>query len=152
MTAVAVAEVTTMDDLVDASIVGERVMAMLSSVFGGLGASLAALGLYGLLAYTVTRRTNEIGLRMALGAAKSDISRMVLRGALGLVCVGFVIGVPLALMSRRAASRVVSDLRADNMWPCVVAAATMLAIALIAAYVPARLAASVEPIEALRVE
>jgi putative ABC transport system permease protein len=147
---VTISDMTTMDDLVDASIVSERVIAMLSTFFGGLGASLAALGLYGLLAYTVTRRTNEIGIRMALGAAKSDISRMVLRGALGLVCVGLVIGVPLALLSRRTASRVVTDLPVDSMWPLVVAATTMLAIALVAAYVPARRAARVEPVEALR--
>jgi predicted permease len=147
---VTVSDMTTMDDLVDASVVPERVMAMLSSFFGGLGASLAALGLYGLLAYTVTRRTNEIGIRMALGAATSDISRMVLRGALGLVGAGLAIGVPLALLSRRAASRVVTDLRADSMWPLVLATATMLAIALVAAYVPARRAARVEPVEALR--
>jgi hypothetical protein len=146
----AVSDLTTMDDLVDASIVPERVMAMLSSFFGGLGASLAALGLYGLLAYTVTRRTNEFGIRMALGAAKSDISRMVLRGALGLVCFGFVFGLPLAVLSRRAASRVISDLRVDSMWPLVLATAAMLAIAMVAAYVPARRAARVEPVEALR--
>ncbi len=147
---VTVSDMTTMDELVDASIVPERVIATLSSFFGGLGASLAALGLYGLLAYTVTRRTNEIGIRMALGAAKSDISRMVLRGALGLVCAGLVIGVPLALLSRRAVSRVVTDLRADSTWPLVLATAPMLAIALLAAYVPARRAAGVEPVEALR--
>jgi len=147
---VAVSEMTTMDDLVDASIVPERVVAMLASFFGGLGASLAALGLYGLLAYTVTRRTNEIGIRMALGAAKSDISGMVLRSALGLVCAGLVIGVPLALLSRRAATGVVTDLRVDSMWPFVLAIFTMLAIALLAAYLPARRAASVEPVEALR--
>ena len=147
---VPVSDVTTMDDLVDASIVPERVIATLSSFFGGLGALLAALGLYGLLAYTVTRRTNEIGIRIALGATRADISRMVLRGALGLVCAGLVIGVPLALLSRRAASRVVTDLPADSVWPLVLATAAMLAIALVAAYVPARRAARVEPVEALR--
>lgn len=146
----AVSDLTTMDDLADASLVPERVIAMLSSFFGGLGASLAALGLYGLLAYTVTRRTNEFGIRMALGAAKSDISRMVLRGALGLVCFGFVFGLPLAVLSRRAASRVISDLRVDSMWPLVLATAAMLAIAMVAAYVPAPRAARVEPVEALR--
>jgi ABC-type antimicrobial peptide transport system permease subunit len=139
-----------MDDLVDESIVSERVIAMLSSLFGGLGASLAALGLYGLLAYSVTRRTNEIGIRIALGAAQSDISRMVLRGALGLVCAGVVIGVPLALLSRRVADHVVTDLPPDGVWPLVLATTAMLAIALVAAYLPARRAARVEPVEALR--
>ena len=147
---VPVADMTTMEDLVDASIVPERIIATLSSFFGGLGALLAALGLYGLLAYTVTRRTNEIGIRIALGAAESDISAMVLRGALGLVCAGLAIGVPLAFLSRGAASRVVTDLPADNVWPFVLATATMVAIALVAAYAPARRAARVEPVEALR--
>ena len=147
---VPVARVTTMDDVVDAWVVPERVIATLSSFFGGLGASLAALGLYGLLAYTVTRRTNEIGIRIALGAAESDITRMVLWGALGLVCAGLGIGVPLALLSRSAASRVVTDLPADSVWPLVLATAAMLAIALVAAYVPARRAARVDPVEALR--
>jgi putative ABC transport system permease protein len=147
---VSVSSVMTMDDLIEASVVPERVMATLSSFFGGLGAALAALGLYGLLAYTVTRRTTEIGIRVALGATRSDISRMVLRGALGLVCVGLTIGVPLGLLSRRAAGRVVRDLPADNAWPLVLAILAMFAIALIAAYVPARRAARVESIQALR--
>jgi predicted permease len=147
---VTVSEMTTMDDLVDASIVPERVIAVLSSFFGGLGAALAALGLYGLLAYTVARRTSEIGIRMALGAAKSDITRMVLRGGLGVVCVGLAFGVTLAFVSRRTASRVVAGLPAESLWPLGVAAITMLAIALVAAYLPARRAASVEPVEALR--
>ena len=147
---VPVTSVMTMDDRIDASVVPERVIATLSSFFGGLGALLAALGLYGLLAYTVTRRTNEIGIRIALGATRSDISRMVLRGALVLVGAGLVIGVPLALLTRRAASRVVSDLPAASVWPLVLAAAAMLAIALLAAYVPARRAARVQPVEALR--
>ena len=98
----------------------------------------------------MTRRTNEIGIRIVLGATRADISRMVLRGALGLVCAGLVIGAPLGALSRRAASRVVTDLPADSVWPLVLATAAMLAIALVAAYVPARRAARVEPVDALR--
>jgi putative ABC transport system permease protein len=147
---VPVADVSTMDDLVDGSLVPERIIAALSGFFGGLGALLAALGLYGLLAYTVTRRTHEIGIRIALGAAATDLARMVFRGALGLVCAGLVIGVPLALLGRRVAGRVVADVPADSVWPLVVATAAMLTIALAAAYVPARRAARVDPVEALR--
>jgi predicted permease len=148
----AVARVTTMDELVDSSIVPERVMATLSSFFGGLGALLAALGLYGLLAYTVTRRTTEIAIRMALGAEQSDISRMVLRSAFGLVCAGLLIGVPLGFLSRLAATRVVTDLPTDNAWLFALAAAAMLAIAFVAASVPARRAATVQPMAAIRSE
>ncbi len=148
--AVAVAQMTTMDALVDTWIVPERIIAILSSFFGGLGAALAALGLYGLLAYMVTRRTHEIGIRIALGATRADISRMVLRGALGLVCAGLAIGVPLALMGRRAATHVIADLPADSVWPLVLATAAMLAVALAAAWIPARRAARVTPVDALR--
>ncbi len=85
---VSVKSVTTLTDQVDASIVPERFIATLSVWFGVLGALLAAIGLYGLLAYTVARRINEIGIRMALGATRRDATRMVLGDALGMVCVG----------------------------------------------------------------
>jgi ABC-type antimicrobial peptide transport system permease subunit len=147
---VLVTRIMTMDDLIDASVVPERVIATLSSFFGGIGAMLAALGLYGLLAYTVTLRTNEIGIRIVLGATRADISRMVLRGAFGLVSAGLIVGVPLAVLGRRAASRLVIDLPADSVWPLVLAPAAMLAVALVAAYLPAHRAARVEPVEALR--
>lgn len=147
---VPVSSIRTMDDLIDASVVPERTIAALSSVFGVLGAVLAALGLYGLLAYTVARRTNEIGIRIALGATQSNIARMVTRSALGLVGAGLVLGVPLALLGRRAASRAVTDLPVDAAWPFVLATATMLVVGLAAALVPARRASRVQPVEALR--
>jgi putative ABC transport system permease protein len=135
---------------VDASIVAERLMAKLAGGFGGLGALLAALGLYGLLAYTVARRTTEIGIRMALGATRRDVTRMVLNDALRLVCAGLVLGVPIAIWSQRLAANLIQNLRVDIGLPIAFAAAAMIGVALLAAYVPARRAARVHPMEALR--
>jgi putative ABC transport system permease protein len=147
---VPVAKVTTLADQVDAAIVAERLIAKLSGIFGGLGAVLAALGLYGLLAYTVARRTTEIGIRMALGATGRDVTRMVLTGALRLVCAGLVLGVPIAVWSQRFAAARIENLRVDTALTIAVAAVSMVSVALLAAYVPARRAARVHPMEALR--
>jgi ABC-type antimicrobial peptide transport system permease subunit len=125
-------------------------MAMLSGLFGALGAVLAAIGLYGLLSYTVARRTNEIGIRMALGATESAMSRMVLGDALRMVCAGLAIGAPMALWGKSFAASLIQDLPAKSGVPIVFGAVAMMAVALVAAYVPARRAARVEPVEALR--
>ena len=149
---VPVTEVRTLEEQVNRAIVPERIVALLSGLFGGLGAALAALGLYGLLAYTVARRTNEIGVRMALGAARGDIMRMVLREAAVMVCGGLAAGVPIVYWSRRFAQSLIPGLSAGGAFPAVSAAAMMLALALAAAYVPARRAIRVDPMEALRYE
>ena len=141
-----------MTDQVDASMIPERLIAMLSGFFGALGALLAAVGLYGLLAYTVARRTREIGIRMALGATHGDVMRMVLGSALGLAGTGLAIGLPLAFWSQRIATAFVNDLPAGDGLPLVGAAAAMIVVALVAAFVPASRAARVSPIESLRQE
>jgi putative ABC transport system permease protein len=149
---VPIVRVTTMTDQIDASIVPERLTATLSSCFAGLGALLAAVGLYGLLAYTVSRRTNEIGVRMALGATASNVMRMVLAEALVMVGAGLLIGTPLALWAKQIATRLTSDLTANGPVWIVVGALTMLAVSVLAAFLPARRASRVDPIIALRYE
>ena len=149
---VRIANETTLADHIDASVVPERLIAMLSGFFGSLGALLAAIGLYGLLAYTVARRTNEIGIRLALGATRWSVIAMVLRSALGLVSAGVAIGVPGAVLSRRFAASAVENMRVDNGFPLAIAVVTMAGVALLAAYVPARRASRIDPMEALRHE
>ena len=147
---VQITTVTTMNALIDAWIVPERVVATLSGAFGALGALLVAVGLYGLLAFAVTRRVAEIGVRMALGATRADILRLVTRGALGVAGAGVAIGVPLAVLGQHLARGVVDDLPAASAWTLVVASAGIVVVALAAAWVPARRAARVEPADALR--
>jgi predicted permease len=149
---VRVERLTTMADQVDASIVPERLIAMLSGAFSALGTMLAALGLYGLLAYTVTRRINEIGIRMALGATRGKVSRMVLRDALAMVLAGLAIGVPVALWSRTLAASLVEGLAVNSAAPIAFGAIGMITVALLATYLPARRASKVDPVVALRCE
>lgn len=149
---VPVARVITLADQVEASIVPERLIATLSGLFGALGALIAAIGLYGLLSYTVARRTNEIGIRMALGATQSTMSRMVMGEALAMSCGGLLLGIPLAYWGKRFAASLIPDLPVESAFPIAFGAVVMIALALLAAYVPARRATRVDPVEALRYE
>lgn len=150
LTKAAISNVTTMEDQVDASIVPERLVAALSGAFGTLGAVLVGIGLYGLLAYSVARRTNEIGVRMALGATRATIARMILSNAAWLIAAGLAAGIPLALWSRSLVSAVLPQWRADGAMPIAVAAAGIMAVALLSSYLPTMRAAGVEPAQALR--
>jgi hypothetical protein len=148
----AVRHVTTLEAQVNASLVPERLMATLSAFFGVIGALLAAVGLYGLLAYNVTCRTREIGIRMALGATRGQVLRVVLADALRVVAIGVMIGAPLALWGNRFAAAMVEHLSSDGLRTIAIAAAGVVVVASVAAYVPARRAARVEPVDALRLE
>jgi ABC-type antimicrobial peptide transport system permease subunit len=147
-----VKRVTTLADQVDASIVPERLLATLATLFGAIAALLAAIGLYGLLAYTVTRRTREIGIRMALGATRGHVIRMVLRNVGWLVTLGLVVGAPAAFWSQRLAASMLENLAPAGASPIVAGAAALITVASVAVYVPVRRAIQVEPLIALRSE
>jgi ABC-type antimicrobial peptide transport system permease subunit len=149
---VPIVRIMTMNEQIDSSIVPQRLIAMLSGGFGALGALLAVIGLYGLVAYTVARRTHEIGVRVALGAARADVMRIVLRDALWMVCAGLAIGAPLAFWGKRIAANLIPDMPVAGPLPIAAAAAIMIAVGLIAAFLPARRAMRVDPAVALRYE
>ncbi|MBL8234857.1 MAG: FtsX-like permease family protein, partial [Bryobacterales bacterium] len=146
-----VADVKTLADQIDSSIVPERAMATLSGFFGLLGVLLVGVGLYGLLAYSVSRRTNEIGVRMALGATGARIVTMVTRETLVVVAAGVVLGVPLSLYSLALGSRLIQSVeRGNTALALALGCAAILLAAVVAATVPAWRAARVSPVEALR--
>jgi predicted permease len=130
----------------------ERLLATLSGGFGLLAAVLTIVGLYGLIAYTVTRRTNEIGVRLALGATRSDIARVILRETGLLLVVGVCVGIVLSLLGGRAAESLLFDIKAYDPLTLAGAVLALAAIAVAASYGPARRATRIEPVAALRVE
>ena len=151
-TNVPVYNVRTLEAQLDESLSQERLVATLSSWFGAFALLLAAIGLYGILAYSVTRRTNEIGLRMALGAERGGVIWMVLREALLLVGMGVLIGVPLALALARSVSSLLYGLKPTDSLTISVAVVLLFLVAAVAIYLPARRASRVDPMVALRYE
>ena len=147
-----VTRVMTLADQVDSAIVPERLIATLSEFFGILGAMLAGIGLYGLLAYTVARRTNEIGIRMALGATARSVSVLVMRDAFGMVSAGLLAGAWMVVWGRPLAVSVFHDLKFESAAPLGAGAAAILVVAVVAAYLPVRRAAGIDPMAALRHE
>ena len=150
--AIPIARVTTLPAQIDASIVPERVVAGLSSAFGTMGAILAGLGLYGLIAYSLARRANEIGVRMALGATRGAVARMILRDTFRLACFGLAFGAPIAFAAAGMAERFVPGLHPTGPAAICFGAASLIAIALVAAFTPARRAAATEAMQAIRHE
>ena len=130
----------------------ERMIARLTLLFGALALVLAAVGLYGVTAYTVARRTSEIGIRMALGEDRLSVVKMVLRGALLQTGIGLAIGVPAALLCVRLIQTQLYDVTATDPGVFAVAVGALLLATGIAALIPARRAASIEPMQALRTE
>jgi ABC-type antimicrobial peptide transport system permease subunit len=130
----------------------DRLIARLTSLFGLLALVLASVGLYGVMSYFVARRTSEIGIRMALGAARFDVVAMVLRGALWQIAIGLAIGVPAALFTGRLMASLLYGVGAYDPMAFLGAAAVLAGCATVAGLIPARRAASIEPMLALRRE
>ncbi len=145
-------EVETLATQVAASLREERLVATLSSGFGLLALLLSCLGLYGILSYTVARRTNEIGIRMALGADRHDVLWLVLRDALRLVLLGVALGIPAALAATRLTSSQLFGISAADPVAIGLATLALLAVAAVAGYLPAWRATRVDPLVALRSE
>jgi len=143
---------STVDEEVSQSLVEDRAVAMLSSFFGGLALLLASIGLYGLMSYSVSRRTREIGIRAALGARRTNLVWLVLREALALVLVGLAIGIPAALAANRLIASMLFGVSPGDL-PTVAAVSLLLfASAAFAGYLPARRASRTDPMVALRYE
>jgi len=134
------------------SLIRDRLMATLAGAFGFLAGSLATLGLYGVIAYMVARRRNEIGVRIALGADRGKVVRLVLREAALLLAIGLVVGTGLALWAGKAATAMLFGLKAHDPVTIAGAIALLTVVALVASYGPARRAARLEPMHALRDE
>jgi predicted permease len=130
----------------------ERLIARLTILFGALALILASVGLYGITSYAVARRTGEIGLRMALGADRGNVVRMVLRGAFVQVGLGLAIGIPIALLGGRLMADQLFGVRPYDPLSIAIAVCVLSAAAALAGFIPARRAASIEPMEALRLE
>jgi putative ABC transport system permease protein len=142
----------TLPGMVRDSLMRERLMATLSGFFGGLAALIATLGLYGVMSYMVARRRNEIGIRMALGAGRRDVLRMVMREAGLLLAGGVIVGTALAVAAARAATTLLFGLHPGDPTTLAMAAAGLGATAMLASYLPARRASRLEPTDALREE
>ena len=147
-----VMRVTTMDEQIGASFNQEQLIGLLSGIFGGLALVLACVGLYGLMAYAVARRTSEIGLRMALGASRETVLWMVLRESLTLVAIGVVIGIPLVVVGARVVKSQLFGIAPYDPLALISALLVLVAIAAVSGFIPARRATKVEPMVALRDE
>ena len=139
-----------MDDLVAASVAQERLLAVLAGSFGGLSLVLAALGLYGVTSYSVSRRRAEIGIRMALGADRVNVTMMVMRRVAALLSVGLLAGVALSAWASRFVGTLLFNLEPRDPRTLLTSALVLIAVGALAAWLPARRAAHTDPMRVLR--
>jgi ABC-type antimicrobial peptide transport system permease subunit len=144
--------VSTQAEQIDKNLQQERVFAQAYAMFGALAMLIASIGLFGLMSYSVARRTNEIGIRMALGAESRHVLRLVMSESMTLVLLGIVVGLAAALAAGRLVTALLFGLAATDALSLIAATAVMLTVSSLAAYLPARRAARVDPLVALHYE
>jgi putative ABC transport system permease protein len=142
----------TMQQQIDDNLTAERTIALLASSFGVLAVFMAAVGLYGVLAYSTAQRTREIGLRIALGAARSSVMRMVLIEVLWLTGISVAVALPASLLLAHAIRNQLFGISSSDPLTLGLGTGLIAAVALVAAFLPARRAAKVDPMVALRYE
>jgi predicted permease len=147
-----VLDMMTLSEQLDRNFNQDRLTARLTELYGLLALALACVGLYGVTSYSVARRTSEIGIRMALGAARGNVVRLVLCGALLQLGLGLAVGIPVALAGGRLLANQLFGVKSHDPMTLGLAAAVLAACALVAGWVPARRAAAIDPMRALRVE
>ena len=145
-------DVQAMQDQVNRNISSERVLSFLSMLFSALTILLCTLGIYGLIVYSVTRRTREIGIRYAIGAQKSNVAWLFLRESLWLIVIGVLVGAPLALASTRALTSLLFGIEPQDVPTLILAVSIFIATGLLASSLPLRQATRITPLEALRYE
>jgi predicted permease len=142
----------TLEASISASFFGQRIGGSFLGFFGAVALALAAIGLYGVLAYTVSQRSREVGIRMALGASRADVLKLILTQGLNLAAIGIGIGLALALAVTRLMRSLLLDVSPTDMPAIAGVSALLIAVAMLASYVPARRAARIDPILAIRHE
>jgi ABC-type antimicrobial peptide transport system permease subunit len=147
-----ISQLKTVEKQLENSLATERLVASLSSAFGFVATLLAAIGLYGVIAYTVAQRTREIGIRMALGAQTGNVVWLVMRDVLLVVAIGVAIALPAAYGLSRYVKAQLYGIPPNDPWSMALATIVIVSVALAAGYVPARRATTVDPIRALRWE
>jgi len=147
-----VSEIKTMDQRVSASVTQPRFNLFLLGIFSGIALLLSAAGIYAVTAYSVAQRTHEVGIRMALGAQRRDVLKLIVGGGMGLIGIGIVIGIATALALTRLLRSALFGVSATDPLTFVAITLALIAVALLACYIPARRATKVDPLEALRYE
>ena len=147
-----VSDINTMEGVLSESIARQRFSTLLLGVFAGVALALAAVGIYGVMSYSMAQRTREIGIRMALGAQKWDVLKLAVGQGLKLVAVGVAIGLAGALALTRVMSSLLFGISATDPATLVTISLVLVAVALLASYLPARRASKVDPLIALRYE